>query len=132
MIIRVVGDSAEHVAAAKNNLRDLAQGWGHEIGEDAAQTSEAAEAARNSDKVLDPVALTAMVLSIPSAALAVNDLADRIRKRRRAKELIDHAQQLAARHVTITLITRSGPLELASLVPDQILDQLGGEDPSPP
>jgi hypothetical protein len=37
-----------------------------------------------------------LVLSIPSAALAVTDLADRIRKRRRATELIDHAQQVAA------------------------------------
>ena len=42
------------------------------------------------------------MLSIPSAALAVADLADRIRKRRRATELIDHAQQLAAQQVTVT------------------------------
>ena len=47
------------------------------------------------------------MLSIPSAALAVLDLADRIHKRRRATELIDHAQQLATQQVTVYLITQS-------------------------
>ena len=69
------------------------------------------------------------MLSIPSAALAVLDLADRIRKRRRATELIDHAQQLAAQHVTVHLITQGRTVELRTLTPDQLLD-LADEDPA--
>ena len=64
------------------------------------------------------------MLSLPSAALAVVDLADRIRKRRRAQELIDHARQLAAQHVTTDLVTQLRPIEIADLNPDQLLDLL--------
>ena len=52
------------------------------------------------------VSMASLVLSIPSAALAVADLADRIRKRRRAQELIDHAQLLAARQVRVYLMSQ--------------------------
>ncbi len=69
------------------------------------------------------------MLSIPSAALAVLDLADRIRKRRRAAELIDHAQQLATQQVTIYLISQGRTVELRTLTPDQLLD-LADEDPA--
>ena len=62
------------------------------------------------------------MLSIPPAALAVLDLADRIHKRRRATELIDHAQQLATQHVTVQLITQNRTVELRTLTPDQLLD----------
>jgi hypothetical protein len=68
------------------------------------------------------------VLSVPSAALAVADLADRIRKRRRAADLIDHARQQAARQVTIYLITPGRTTDLSTLTPDQLLD-LADEDP---
>ena len=64
------------------------------------------------------------MLSLPSAALAVVDLADRIRKRRRAQELIDHARQLATQHVTTYLVTQHRPIEIADLNPDQLLDLL--------
>jgi hypothetical protein len=63
------------------------------------------------------VALTALVLSIPSAATAVLDLADRITKRRTAKELIDHAKQLACRQVTVRVISRSRTIELRAMTP---------------
>ena len=69
-----------------------------------------------------------LVLSIPSAALAVADLADRIRKRRRARELIDHAQHLAAQHVTVRVISHGHAAELRTLTPDQLLDLLADED----
>ena len=75
------------------------------------------------------MSLATLVLSIPSAALAVLDLADRIRKRRRANELIDHAQQLAAQQVTVYLITPGRTVELRTLTPDQLLD-LADEDPA--
>jgi hypothetical protein len=72
--------------------------------------------------VIDPVSVAALVVSIPSAALAVLDLADRIHKRRRAKELIDHARQLATQQVTVYLMSQSHPVKLTTLVPDQLLD----------
>ena len=127
MIIQVEGATAENVEAARRNLDALAHSWGHETIEAPAHTPQAAAAARHDDKVIDPVSVAALVISIPSAALAIFDLADRIHKRHRAKELIDHAQQLAAQHVTVRLISQSRPVELTTLTPDQLLDLLADE-----
>jgi len=80
--------------------------------------------------VIDPISLAALLVSIPSAALAVADLADRIQKRRRAKELIDHAHQLADQQVTVSLTSPSGPVELATVTPDQLLDLTAEENPT--
>jgi hypothetical protein len=68
------------------------------------------------------------VISIPSAALAVLDLVDRIHKRRRATELLDHAHHLATQHITMRLIFHRHPVELADLSPDQLLDLLTDDD----
>jgi hypothetical protein len=67
-------------------------------------------------------------VSLPSAALAVLDLADRIGKRRRAEELIDHARHEATQQVSIYLISHDRPVELRTLTPDQLLDQIADED----
>jgi hypothetical protein len=127
MIIQLESATAENIETAKRNLEALAHSWGHETIEAPANTSDAATAARNDDKVIDPVSLAALVVSIPSTALAVLDLADRIHKRRRAKELIDHARQLAAQQVTVCLMSHSRPVELTTLAPDQLLDLLTDE-----
>jgi hypothetical protein len=76
------------------------------------------------------VALASLVVSLPSAALAVADLADRIRKRRRAKELIDHAQHLATQQVTVHLVSGSRTVELRTLDPDQLLDLQANDGPA--
>jgi len=128
MIIQLDSATAENVEAARRTLEALAHSWGHEMREAPANTPEAAAAARNDDKVIDPVAVAALVVSIPSAALAVLDLTDRLHKRRRAKDLIDHAQQLAAQHVTVCLMSHSRPVELTTLAPDQLLDLLANEN----
>jgi len=60
----------------------------------------------------------------------VLDLADRIHKRRRAKELIDNAQQLAAQQVTVCLISQNRTVELRTLTPDHLLDLQADEDPT--
>src|SRR6266704_3073392 len=119
MIIQLEGATAENVEAARRSLDAVAHSWGHEIAQAPAEATAAAGTIHDNGKVIDPVSLAALVLSIPSAALAVQDLADRIRKRRRARELIDHAQQLAARQVTTRLISRSHTVELRTLTPDQ-------------
>ena len=72
------------------------------------------------------------MLSLPSTALAVADLADLIRKRRRAQELITRADQLAGQHVTASVISRGSIIELRTLTPDQLLDLLTSEDPAEP
>ena len=94
MIIKLEGATAGNVDAAKQSLSTMAQNWGTEIAEVPAAAATAAGTSQDDRKVIDPVSLAALVLSFPSAVLAVQDLADRIRKRRRAKELIDQAQQL--------------------------------------
>ena len=63
------------------------------------------------------MAVASLVLSIPSAALAVADLADRIDKRRRATELIDQAQHLTAQQITVCLMSRTAPSKSATWPP---------------
>ena len=129
MIIQLESPTAEDVQAARRSLGALAHSWGHEITQPPAEATAAA-VGHDGGKVVDPVSVAALVVSIPSAALAVLDLADRIRKRRRAQELIDHAQQLAARQVTVCLLSPGRVVELRTLAPDQLLDLLADEDPA--
>jgi hypothetical protein len=128
MIIQLDSATTESTGAARHSLEALARSWGHEITETPAEATTAARASRDDGKAIDPVAVVSLVLSVPSAALAVADLADRIRKRRRAADLIDHARQLAARQVTVYLISHGRTTELSTLTPDQLLD-LADEDP---
>ncbi|HEU5159995.1 MAG TPA: hypothetical protein VFU43_23565 [Streptosporangiaceae bacterium] len=131
MIVQLESASAENVEAAKRSLEAIARGWGYEIAvAEPEATTIAGTRQHGRGKAIDPVALAALAVSIPSAALAVLDLADRIRSRRRAKELIDHAQQLAAQQVTVCLMSQNGTVELRNLAPDQLLDLLAGDDPA--
>ena len=109
MIIQLDSATTDNADAARRSLEELARSWGHEITQAPAEATSAARPGHDDGKAIDPVAVASLVLSIPSAALAVADLADRIRKRRRAAELIDHARQLAARQVTIYLISPAAP-----------------------
>lgn len=126
MIIRVDGSRAAEVDAAGREVAELARGWGHGVSEVSAE--EAAGAGRGGSKAVDPVAVASMVLSIPSAALAVGDLAERIRKRHRAKELIDRAERLADDQVSVRVVTRTRTVEVRGLDPDRLLELLSAED----
>ena len=124
MIIQLDSATAENTGVARRSLEALAHSWGQEIAEAPAGAATAADTGHDDDgKVIDPVAVASLVLSIPSAALAVADLADRIRKRRRATELIDQAQQLAAKQVTVYLMSPGRTVELSTLTPDQLLER---------
>src|SRR4051794_28263125 len=105
MIIQLDTATTDNTGPARHSLEALARSWGHEITEAPAEATPSARADHDDGKAIDPVAVASLVLSIPSAALAVADLADRIRKRRRAADLIDRARQLAARQVTLYLIS---------------------------
>ena len=122
MIIQMEGPGAD---AAREDLAALATTWGHTLTDEPVPP----RTQPGGERGVDPVALTALIVSLPSAALAVYDLADRIRKRRRAADLIDHAKQQAARRVTLYVITRQAPVELSTLDPDRLLDLLDSEDP---
>lgn len=79
-------------------------------------------AAEAGQKAIDPVAVAALLLSIPGAVLAVVDLTDRIAKRRRAKALIEAAGRMRSeRRVEIVALTPDGPKALAELDADGLL-----------
>ena len=125
MNIKIETTRPANLDQARHGIQDLARTWGFQVTSIPAQT---ATADRGDGKAVDPAALASLVVSLPSAALAVADLADRIRKRRRAAELIDHARQLAFRQVTITVITSSSVINLAIMTPDQLLDVQASQD----
>jgi hypothetical protein len=122
MIIQLQSATAETTDAARRSLEALAHGWGHEIVNAPPAATTTVDSSHDHNKVIDPVAVASLVLSIPSAALAVADLAERIRKRRQAGELIDQAKQLAAQQVTVHLMFPGRTVELRTLTPDQLLD----------
>jgi hypothetical protein len=124
MIIQLDGPSAANVQAASRTLQEITRSWGHPANEAPVTAAQAT----GDDKLIDPVSLAALILSIPSTALAVMDLTDRIRKRKRATELIDHARQLASQQVTATLVTQRHATDLTTLTPDQLLDLLADDE----
>jgi predicted nicotinamide N-methyase len=130
MIIQVESTAANSVGAAKRSLEAIAISWGHEIAETPDEAAAAVRNAHSGGKAIDPVSVAMLVVSIPSAAPAAVDLSDRIHKRRRAKELIDRAQQLAAQDVTVCVMSPGRPIELSALTPDQLLDVPDDEDPA--
>jgi hypothetical protein len=84
-------------------------------------------------KVVDPISLAALILSIPSAVLAVIDIADRLKKRRKAQAVIDAAKQAKAeQQVDIYLLTLDQtPEPVADLTPDRLLDLVAALQPRP-
>jgi hypothetical protein len=130
MIIQLESATAEDTGMARRSLEELARSWGEDITDTDAEPPTSGITRHGDGKVIDPVALATLVVSIPSAALAALDLADRIRKRRRASELIDHAQHLAEQQVNIYLIAPDRTVELRTLTPDQLLDLLPDDHPA--
>lgn len=120
MIIEFVGADVE---AAEKSVTALTSSWGYQP-----QPALTADLANDPDtKGVDPVAVTSLIVSIPSAMLAVADIADRIRKRRRAGELIERAQQLRAQQAAARLVCEDRSVDLATLTPDQLLDLIADE-----
>ena len=130
MIFQLESATADDAQAAQRSLQDLARSWGQDITPAPASATPAARTGTGDGKAIDPVSLATLMVSLPSAALTALDLADRIRKRRRAEELIDHARHQATQQVSIYLINQGRPVELRTLTPDQLLDQIADEDPA--
>ncbi|MGM7643935.1 hypothetical protein ACSVDM_03460 [Nocardia sp. JW2] len=123
MRIRIQG-TADSPVRAKERLDDLLRQWDQESS-DVSSTSDTNNSEQNGygQKGVDPVALTALVVSIPSAALAVLDIADRISKRRRAEQFLEHIRELSTQGVTITFASQDSAPEITALTPDQLLDR---------
>ncbi|MFE4514034.1 hypothetical protein ACFRMQ_07530 [Kitasatospora sp. NPDC056783] len=123
MIIEFFGPEAE---AARESIAAVSASWGHPAG----ATAPPARATGPDTKGVDPVAVASLLLSVPSAVLAVADIADRIRKRRRAGELIERARQLSSEQTTARLVHADRSVDLATLTPDQLLDLIADEPPA--
>ena len=61
-----------------------------------AHRQRVAEASDADRKVVDPISLATLILSIPTAVLAVIDIVDRLKKRRKAQAVIDAAKRAKA------------------------------------
>jgi hypothetical protein len=122
----VEGVSAEDVAEAERSLGELARDWDVTVAETA--PPETTVIPRDGYRGVDPIALTSLILSLPPTFLAGADLADRLTKRKRAGELIDHAQLLSDKRVTALVITETRTVELRSLTPDQLIDLAAAEE----
>lgn len=92
--------------------------------------TEAPDAER---KVVDPISLATLILSIPPAVLAVIDIVDRLKKRPKAQAVIDAAKQAKAeQQVDIYLLTLDQtPQPVADLTPDRLLDLVAALQPPP-
>ncbi|MFJ5561758.1 hypothetical protein ACIQCD_31175 [Streptomyces sp. NPDC093250] len=120
MIIEFAGADFE---AAGKSIAALTSRWGYQL-----EPAPIAKPANDPDtKSVDPVAVTSLIVSIPSAMLAVADIADRIHKRRRAGELIERARQLQAEQTAVRLVREDRSVDLANLTPDQLLDLIADE-----
>lgn len=124
MIIEFVGADVE---AAEKSLAALTTSWGYRP-EPASTATPTWQPEIGSDaKGVDPVAVASLIVSIPSAMLAVADIVDRIGKRRRASELIARAQRLKTQLATVRLVREDRSVDLATLTPDQLLDLIADE-----
>ncbi|MEW2131959.1 hypothetical protein [Streptomyces sp. NPDC005435] len=123
MIIELVGANVE---AAEKSVAELTSAWGYQL--EPAPTAEPTN--DPGTKGVDPIAVTSLVLSIPSAMLAVADITDRILKRRRAGELIERARQLDAQQTSTRLVLENRSVDLTTLTPDQLLDLIADEPPA--
>ena len=75
-------------------------------------------------RVIDPVSVAALIVSIPAAVLAVINVVERIEKRRRAARLIEEGRRLRGAKAVQAFVVMpdGGPRRLDDLTPDQLLD----------
>ena len=118
--------------ASEEGVRALESLWASFGDESTVQREKLDDLPEDARKAIEPISLAALILSIPSAALAVWDLADRIKKRRRAQTLIDEAKRLQVeKKVKTYLVTFEGPKRLNDMTADQVVDLASSVAQSP-
>ena len=127
MIVQVISTSeAGDPDTASEALEAIVYHWDEEL---TVARLEPKELPAEEHKVIDPVSLAALFLSIPSAALAVLDLADRMKKRQRAKELIEKAEEIRASGDTrVYVVTTKGTMPLEDMHSDELLELAAASD----
>jgi hypothetical protein len=111
----------EGAAGAGEELVQLVAGFEGGAAARVVAIEEAPDAVR---RVIDPVALAAVVVALPAAVLAVVDVVERIEKRRRAARLIAEGKRLRAekRVQAFVLMADGSPRRLEELSADELLD----------
>ena len=127
MILQVISKSqAGHPDAASEALKAVVHHWDEGL---TVARLEPRDLPADERKVIDPISLAALILSIPSAALAVLDLADRMRKRHRAQQLIDKAGEVSASgEARVYVVTAEGTMSLETMHPDELLELAASSD----
>lgn len=126
MRLQLVGQRQQDLAAAADAIEEVLREWGEDV---SIERASAAGGPEGVHKGMDPVSVAALVLAIPSAVLAVLDIADRIRKRRRAKQLVARAEEVRITfNVEVSILAPSGPQPVAGLDPDRLLALAAGPE----
>jgi hypothetical protein len=75
-------------------------------------------------RIIDPISIGALILAIPGAILAVMDITDRIRKRKKAQSLIEMTKRLKSENdVQTSIVMVDGSLRsLDQLTADGLLE----------
>ena len=117
--IEIHGPQAESLAA---ELEALLQ---EELGETGRRVQTPTTAASTK---ADPVAVAALVISLPGALLATMDLAKRLDLVPRLQRLLAWARSKAGSETELTLITSRKSLRLAEASADQVMDACAEAD----
>jgi hypothetical protein len=127
MIIQVISKpQAGDPDSATEALEAVVHRWDEEF---TVARLEPKELPAEERKVIDPVSLAALFLSIPSAALAAMNVADRMRKRHRAKQLIEKAEEVrASGDARVYVLTAVGTRPLETMDPDELLELATSSD----
>jgi hypothetical protein len=122
-VLRILVSGADAEAAASAVADAVAAGETGAV----ARIERAAESGEGR-KLLDPVSVATLIVSLPAAALAVADLVDRLRKRQTAQAIIDAAKKAQEEgKAEATLIGPDGrPHALGNLTPDALLEIAAG------
>ncbi len=116
--IVVDGDDAEHVANELSAILTDGEPAGTIV------RSVNASAPDSARKVIDPVALTGVILAIPGSVLAALDIVDRLRKRGKAAQLVAAAKRFRSeKRVSISVAGPDGTTwSLDQLEADDVLE----------
>ena len=92
-----------------------------------AETMKPDDASEEARRAVDPIALATLIVSIPSTVLAVIEIgdriADRMEKRRRARQLLERAREIRnTGKIEIHIVGEDGARPLIALSPDDLLD----------